>query len=66
MPPWWALASELPAFGYARAGALVGWAVELVSTRLVGIVGAGHVPHEEQPEAVLAAVRPFWAEVAGG
>lgn len=39
---------------------------ELPGARLVVIEAAGHVPHEEQPGAVLAAVRGFLAEVGEG
>lgn len=34
-------------------------ASKLVNSRLVAISGCGHLPHEECPEALLAAVTPF-------
>jgi pimeloyl-ACP methyl ester carboxylesterase len=39
-------------------------AAELPGTKLLLIPGSGHTPAEEQPEAVLAALRPFLAAPA--
>ena len=61
MPPWWALASGLPGSVYPRAWALVDWAVELVSTELVGhtgrLVGLAAALYVIKRAAILAALR---------
>ena len=40
-------------------------ASSIADGRLVVIPGCGHVPHEEAPEAVVEAVRPFLVSLDG-
>jgi len=49
-----------------RPAQLATWRAELPHARVATLAGAGHWPHEEEPDAVLAAMAPFLAEASAG